>query len=81
MVVLFELCCAVEVKVFGIFLDFLREVLKVVEFAGVGFFKDVVGFLDEEKVFVIVGEGIVGVVLFGEGKEVGLDLFVSSVGM
>jgi hypothetical protein len=80
-VVLFELCCAVEVKVLGIFLDFLREVLKIVELAGVGFFEDVVSFLDEEEVFVVVGEGIVGMILFGEGKEVGLDLFISGVGL
>lgn len=79
--VLFELCCAVEVKLLSVILDILREVLEVVELTGVGFFEDVVGLLDEEKFFVVVGEGIVGVVLFGEGKEAVFDLFIGGGGV
>ncbi len=52
--VLFELCCAVEVKLLSVIVDILREVLEVIELTGVGFFEDVVGLLDEEEFFVVV---------------------------
>ena len=79
--VLFELCCTVEVKLLSVIVDILREVLEVVELTGVGFFEDVVGLLDEKEFFVVGGERIVRVVLFGEGKEAGFDLFVGGGGV
>ena len=53
--------------------------LHIIKFSWVGLFEDIVCLLNEEELFVVGWLCVVGVVLFGEGYETGLDLLLAGV--